>query len=77
MLEEKRMLPMPKKFEKQTPVVISECSASADNWLRFEVMCDLTWTYNSTRDLHTGVNKDKSKAEKLLLDVFWKLAVIL
>lgn len=57
---------MPKKSEKHTPVVISECCASADNWLRFKVMCDLTLIHNSTRELHTGVNKDKSKAEKLL-----------
>lgn len=57
---------MPKKSEKHTPVVISECCASADNWLRFKVMCDLTLIHNSTRELHTRVNKDKSKAEKLL-----------
>lgn len=60
------MLPMPKKSEKHTPVVISECCASADNWLRFKVMCDLTLIHNSTRELHAGVNKDKSRGEKLL-----------
>lgn len=57
---------MPKKSEKHTPVVISECCASADNWLRFKVMCDLTLIHNSTRGLHTRVNKAKSKAEELL-----------
>lgn len=78
MLEGRRMLLMPKKSEKHTPVVISECCASADNWLRFKVMCDLTLIHNSTRELHTGVNKDKPKAEKLwLLDWLWKLVVVL
>lgn len=57
---------MPKKSEKHTPVVISDCCASADNWLRFKVMCDLTLIHNSTRELHTRVNKGKSKAKKLL-----------
>lgn len=46
------MLLMPKKSEKHTPVVISECHASADNWLRFKVMCDLTLIHNSATDSH-------------------------
>lgn len=48
------MLLMPKKSEKHTPVVISERHASADNWLRFKVMCDLTLIHNSTGDRHQG-----------------------
>lgn len=48
------MLLMPKKSEKHTPVVISECHASADNWLRFKVMWGLTLIHNSTRDRHWG-----------------------
>lgn len=43
---------MPKKSEKHTPVVISECHASADNCLRFKVMCDLSLTRNSATDRH-------------------------
>jgi len=57
---------MPKKSETHTPVVILECCASAENWLRFKVICDLTLIHNSTRELHTRMNKNKSKVEKLL-----------
>lgn len=52
MLEGRGMLLMPKKSEKYTPIVISECHASADNWLRFKVMCDLTLIRNSATDRH-------------------------
>lgn len=57
---------MSKKSGKHTPVVISVCYTPADNWLRLKVICDLTVIHNSTGELHTRVNKDKSKAKMLL-----------
>lgn len=46
------MLLIPRKSEKHTPVVISECHASADNWLRFKVMCDVALIHNSATGRH-------------------------